>query len=269
MNKRQFSKEITKEYLKRLGIEYVSPDGKCVIKNGKPATICVNKRAKRPYSYIGFYDHDTRASVPIEERKHSTGSITLYIHVLNYVWNKADKPEGMVIDHIDNDPTNNYLSNLQCITQQENLIKERGDSNKMIKCNINKPRSFYEEKLAAYEAELEKARKTRNAQLCHNLENRVWETKARLRYWDAHQADHKKLEEVQRLEAERLAAKKQSVKDRRLLVEWKELFREKGNKHMWHQLCQVIYKWDTFEAPQKEHVFEVLHKTFGNPWALD
>jgi hypothetical protein len=49
-----------------------------------------------------------------------------------------------------------------------------------------------------------------------------------------------------------------------LLNEWKKLFKEKGNKSMWHQLCRVINEWDTYDDFQKEHVFETLNKTFGN-----
>lgn len=34
------------------------------------------------------------------------------------------RPEGKVIDHIDNNPVNNHYTNLQYITQQENIAKD-------------------------------------------------------------------------------------------------------------------------------------------------
>lgn len=40
-----------------------------------------------------------------------------------YAWFKEDIPEGMVIDHIDNNPFNNWIENLQMLTPDENLQK--------------------------------------------------------------------------------------------------------------------------------------------------
>lgn len=45
-------------------------------------------------------------------------------------------PEGMDIDHIDNDPSNNCLNNLQCITHKENLKKREFDKTYL-------PNNFY------------------------------------------------------------------------------------------------------------------------------
>lgn len=44
-------------------------------------------------------------------------------HRLAYESCRGPIPEGFVIDHVDGDKTNNKLSNLNCITQRENLIK--------------------------------------------------------------------------------------------------------------------------------------------------
>lgn len=63
-------------------------------------------------------------------------------------------------------------------------------------------------------------------------------------------------------EAARSEAKKQSIKDRQVLEQYKQLFKEAGNKGMWHQLCKVIKVWDSLEEVQKNHVWEVLHKFF-------
>lgn len=48
-----------------------------------------------------------------------------YLHRLVYcVFNNDYNLDGFVIDHIDNDPRNNKLSNLQKITQSENCLKQ-------------------------------------------------------------------------------------------------------------------------------------------------
>lgn len=45
------------------------------------------------------------------------------VHTLVYRAWVGEIPEGYVIDHIDEDKLNNHLSNLQCITQSENVKK--------------------------------------------------------------------------------------------------------------------------------------------------
>ena len=59
------------------------------------------------------------------------------------------------------------------------------------------------------------------------------------------------------------AEKRQSIKERKILEQYKQMFKEAGNKSMWHQMCRVISAWDKLESLQKEHVFEVLHNMFS------
>jgi len=47
----------------------------------------------------------------------------LYIHKLVYETFVGEIPEKMTVDHIDNDPSNNSLENLQLMTQSQNSIK--------------------------------------------------------------------------------------------------------------------------------------------------
>lgn len=56
--------------------------------------------------------------------------------------------------------------------------------------------------------------------------------------------------------------KKQLVKDRKLLEQYKKMFKEAGNKGMWRQMIKVIKQWDTLEDFQREHVWNVLHGFF-------
>lgn len=46
-----------------------------------------------------------------------------YIHRLVYETFVGDIPEDMTVDHIDDNPTNNHVSNLQLLTQKENHEK--------------------------------------------------------------------------------------------------------------------------------------------------
>ena len=48
------------------------------------------------------------------------------IHRLYYAWFKGCAPEGMVIDHIDNNTFNNDISNLQPLTYKESIEKRSG-----------------------------------------------------------------------------------------------------------------------------------------------
>ena len=59
------------------------------------------------------------------------------------------------------------------------------------------------------------------------------------------------------------AAWRQSVKERKILEQYKIMFREAGNKNMWRQMIRVINQWDTLEQIQKDHVFDTLHKFFN------
>ena len=63
-------------------------------------------------------------------------------------------------------------------------------------------------------------------------------------------------------ETARIEAKKQSIKDRKTLEQYKLMFKEAGNRAMWHEMCSVIAAWDSLEQIQKEHVWEVLHRFF-------
>lgn len=212
MNRRPYAGEITKEYLQqKLGIEYVAPDGTEVIRHGKSIKINVDKNAKKQYGKLSFHDPDLYAAVPKEEKTNASGKVTIDIHVLNYVWNKQTKPAGMVIDHIDNDPTNNDISNLQCITQAENLAKERDNWHTWeIKCNLNKPRSHFEDKLRGYEMAYEQAKKDKDAEAAHKLRSNISQVRARLRYYDSH------IEEAtaKRLAKEEKEAKKKAYHER-------------------------------------------------------
>ena len=47
----------------------------------------------------------------------------------NYIWYKGDIPDGLEVDHIDNNTLNNDPSNLQLLTHKQNLQKRPGNGN--------------------------------------------------------------------------------------------------------------------------------------------
>lgn len=208
--RRNYAGQITKDYLKKLGVEYVAPQGTCVIRNGRSVNISISKKAKKPYGKVTFYDSELRQNTPKELRNAKTGVVVIDIHVLNYVWNKADKPAGMIIDHIDNNPLNNDISNLQCITPKENVNKEKTNWNVYeLKCKLDRPLSYYEDKLKYFEEQYEAAKEAHDAKLTHKFRTQVCQTRARIRYYNAHKEDfHSRKEELALLKRELDAAHK-------------------------------------------------------------
>ena len=83
------------------------------------------------------------------------------------------------------------------ISQRENVIQYREASTKEIKCRLNKPLSYYEDKLAYYEDLYQKAVKDGNQEEAHRQRNNTYGQRARIRYWLSHKE-----------EAEALIAKK-------------------------------------------------------------
>ena len=201
-NRKPYAREVSKEYLQKLGVEYVSKDGTLVIVKGQVAKLIPAKNSKkgdRQYFNVRLYD---------DNHEHFDAGI----HVLNFVWNSGKtKPAGMVVDHIDNDASNNDISNLQCITVRENLAKEKANWNvKETPCQLNKPRSFYEEKLAKYEALYEEAKANHDADKAHKLRANISQCRARLRYYDNHIEEA----EVLQTEQEEAEARKREYHER-------------------------------------------------------
>ena len=56
---------------------------------------------------------------------HLKAGTTIRLHRLIYMFLWGDIPEGLVIDHKDNNRSNNIPWNLQAITQSENVAKEK------------------------------------------------------------------------------------------------------------------------------------------------
>ena len=276
-----YAKKLTKELLQANGITEITKDGR-VFKGEKeifPHWIPGN----RPYLGLLIYERDENGHLikgkdRIYKYKKADGSIgeskswqaknrTSGLHRIMWAWHYGEVPEGMVVDHIDNkhETLHDYrLENLQLLTPQENLAKENTYiGTRELKCKMNKPKEFYENKLLKYEKEYEEAKKNHDADTAHKLRTNIANMKARLRYWDSHKEEYEEYIATKEAEEGLNERWRQNVKDRKLLEQYKQMFRESGNKAMWRQMCKVIKSWDNLDSIQTEHVFEVLHRFFS------
>ncbi len=282
-----YAKRLTKERLIQEGFTEITKEGR-LFKGDREIFPNWNGKESNPNRYlcIQIFKRDseghlikgkdriykyTRKDGSIGEYKSWNGIIeTFGLHRVMWAWHYGEVPEGYVVDHINNKHSrieDYHLDNLQLLTPKENITKERICSVKEIPCKLDRPRSYYEDKLAKYEALYEEAKINKDTDKAHHLRTNIAQTRARLRYWDSHK------EEIESNINERSInmsevntnkeAKKQSVKDRKLLEQYKQMFKEAGNKGMWHQMCKVIKQWDTLEQIQKDHVFDTLHKFFN------
>lgn len=79
--------------------------------------------------------YSIKGSLKLKHNLNSTGYLRVvlykdkkpkqvFVHILVYEAWKGKVPEGLVIDHIDDDKTNPHASNLQAITQSKNCSKK-------------------------------------------------------------------------------------------------------------------------------------------------
>lgn len=211
-NRRGYASRLTKEMLIANGIELITEDG-TVIRHGKKIIPIQDKR--NGYLMIFIYDLDedgNKIKIPITKickgckKPSNTYNYKLRavgLHRAMWAWIYGVVEEGYVIDHKNNKHTNieDYnINNLQIISQRENVIKDREASVVEFKCKLDRPLSYYEDKLAHYEDLYQKAVKEGNQEEARKQRCNIFGQKARIRYWLSHKA-----------EAEALIAKKQAA----------------------------------------------------------
>lgn len=238
-------KQITRSYLEYLGITEVTKDGKVFTKNGECKLHAKGRSKNNHYKQerlaIKFHDREKYKSVPKEKRTTNSGQIDIFLHHIVYAWFNYEVPYGKELHHIDGNHLNNALDNLEALTPEEHRAKHC--STRELKCRLDIPRSWYEQKLKEAESVEEKT-KLNYDQICNY--------NAKLRYYDANIDKANSLVEFK--------------KDCMELSVWKKVFKENGNKKLWHECCTIekIVKEKGIEAkPVVEHALDVAHKYFG------
>lgn len=186
MRRKIYGSTLTKELLMKEGITDITADGR-VFKGD--IELCLRPR-KDGYVTFGIYQRDEFGN-PIKmyyrNRPKSQFTYKMYtigVHRAMWAWFYGSVPEGMVIDHINNNKSDNRIDNLQLFTPQQNILKEKyQQSERLIKCRLDKPLSFYEEKLTEFETLYTQAKIDHDAKACHALRGRIAEYRAKIRYY--------------------------------------------------------------------------------------
>ena len=175
-----YAKEMTKDYLEKLGITEVSADGKKIICKGKELN-----QIPLPTGYlsVSLYDPEIYKVIYPLTKNRNAGEFQVGVHRLVYAWFYGSAEAGYVVDHINDIKTDNRIENLQLLTPGDNVWKGRVHNVKRIKCNVNKPLSFYMNKLNKYLDKYKAAKEAKQTDLVHKLRTNISHTRARIRYW--------------------------------------------------------------------------------------
>ena len=212
MKRKTYASRLTKEMLIANGYELITEDG-TVIKNGRQIFPTQDKRDGYLKLYLYELDEDgNKIKIPITRickgckrpiNTYKFKTITVGLHRAMWAWLYGVVEEGCVVDHINNKHKSieDYnINNLQLISQRENTTKDREASTLELKCKLDRPLSYYEDKLAYYEDLYKKAIKEHNQEEAYKQRNNTYGQRARIRYWLSHKE-----------EAEALIAKKQAA----------------------------------------------------------
>ena len=202
MKKRKtYASRLTKEMLVANGYELITEDG-TVIKNGKQVIPTQNKQG---YLVLQLYELDengNRIKIPITrickgcKKLSSTYNYKkrmIGLHRAMWAWLYGVVEEGYVVDHKNNkhNSIEDYnINNLQIILPRENTTKDRkAISTRELKCRLDKPISYYQDKLYYYEALYQKAIKKGDQYEAHKQRCNIYGQRARIRYWLAHKQE--------------------------------------------------------------------------------
>lgn len=266
---KNYAQQLTKDDLiNKYGITAVDPDGKVYNKYGE-FNYSIMKSGKRKYNVIATYDHMSKPKVNIGKYgkgSYTYKSVTLGVHRIVWVWYNGIQHEGMVIDHIDNDPLNNNLSNLQEITPAENLAKDRKKV-KILKPSLLHDLDWHKNKLAEYIVKYEKAKKDHDAEAAHNYGNSISNYRAKIRDWELNKGEYDKILSIKKSRQEeaknksiqyhKIAKEKKHLKS--LVNEARKIYKDNptiDNKYNWRLAIKV---YNDFIEKTKTFKFLLIH----------
>lgn len=202
---REYAAELTKQDLINCGISEVTKEGVVYGATGKKL-----KPLRVPSGKNRFYLCLTRYNKVTKKTQ------TLAIHRIVYIWFNGIQHAGMVIDHINNNQLDNRLENLQEVTPEENLAKDRSYCRKEKVKFFDKER--LENKLKHYVDLYEEAKKAHDAVAAHKYRSSISKYKAQLRDWEANREEY---ETIDREKKAFLAFKQEhskKVRERSLII---------------------------------------------------
>lgn len=256
--RKDYASKLTKQDLIKSGITLITKDGYVFKKEKQVIPYMINGG----YLVLSIYDLDedgNKIKIPVTRKfkgcKKQTETYvykqrTVGLHRAMWAWFNGVVEDGYVVDHISNkhESIEDYtLDNLQLLTPAENLAKERGESNKQLKCKLNKPLSFYENKLNMYLEQYEQAKKDHNADLCHKLRANVANMKAKIRYYKDNIDEAEAMAVTKQAELIKAAEKRKRANDIKLLNAYAKIFKSNGNLNKWHETCRFIRYYDTYD----------------------
>lgn len=131
------AKTLTKEDLQKLGVTDVRRDGTVYVHGTKksPTKLTTRHKYGNDVTYLAIALQDYSRKVPtIQKVLRKSGKLytapawayavkTVPLGRLVMAWYKGEVPGDMDVDHIDGDPLNNNIENLQIISRRENLAR--------------------------------------------------------------------------------------------------------------------------------------------------
>lgn len=250
-----YAKRLTKERLIQEGFTEITKEGR-LFKGEREVFPQWNGKEDNPNRYLCIY---------LSQRA-SEGHLikeTFGLHRVMWAWHYGEVPEGFVVDHINNQHSrieDYHLDNLQLLTPRENITKERVCNVKELKCKLDRPRTYYEEKLEKYTALYEEAKAAHDAKEAHQQRTNIAQTRARLRYWDSHQEEienNMNTKTQKTLEREKI---KQLKKEIELIKYLKKEFKAKGDTIRWRQFRQLEVQWASIEEKLRSQILDSVMK---------
>lgn len=184
----RYARKLTRYELVQGGITMITEDGR-VWKNGMEIKeFPLNNSG---YRVFNIWDRDENGCCikiidPKKNGHYWWKPRTISLNRAMLAWFYGSIEDGYVADHIDRNKNNYNIANLRAISAKENVTRDRDCNIREIKCRLDRPRGYYEDRLEEYLKEYELAKEAGNAKECHRLRANISQTRARLRYWDSH-----------------------------------------------------------------------------------